>query len=477
MRAVILFILASLACDPAAALAQTPELDAAADRAIVQISGDLYSFRSGRQHSVFLVTRDGIVVVDPLGLYAASWLSAQLQQRFPNTRVRYVVLTHHHVERAGGAGVLKPDTVIGHENFRSELSQTSNRSSADYRYVVSPRVTFEERHTFEVGGKSIDLVHTGPFHARDMIAVSFRQERFTFVADPPDIARVPFAIGSARAADVVQWLRAVVSTGCETVMFSDGSTMKCEALAGLSQYLNAMRAAVLTAYERGDSVQKTIATLPLDAYRALSHYAGRAQQIADMYRQITFRRIDITLSGVAQYLPERDPDFCAGYEQCHGGGALPAGTAAVAIAMGRRVGVQAEAMVGDQFWSSRTRPLYQEETVLRPFVLSGLLRFNVTRSRNLTVIAGVSHVTGDVRGLDRVEGRFIPAGGRHAIHETSRRTGVTAGIELSQRIGPLRFVVPLRVTQALGDRPHFWPSRLSGSAGLGISFPIVRVLE
>ena len=477
MRALTALLLAVIACAPECALAQTPELEAAADREIVQIAGDLYRFRSGKQHSVFLVTRDGIVVVDPLGLYTASWLHSQLQARFPNTRVRHVVLTHHHAERAGGAGVFKPEVILAHENFRGALSDTSGRSSTDYRYVVSPQLTFKDRHTLEVGGKSIDLIHTGPFHSRDSVAISFRQERFAFVTDPPPVAGVPFAFGSMTAADVVRWLEAVAGAGCDTIMFGDGTVMKCDAIAGLSQYLSAMRTAVLTGYERGNSLSKAIETVRLEAHRALPHYAGRAQQITDMYRQARFRRGDITLSGIANYLPVRAPEYCSGYDQCEAGGVVPAGTAAASISFGRRFGAQVEFALSEQFWGSRTRPLYQEETVLRPFLSSGLIRFNVTRSRSLSLLAGVTRVGGDVKGIDRVQGRFIPIGGRHAIEASDLRSGLTAGLEFSQRLGPLRLVVPLRVTQVSGPRPDFWPSRLNGSVGLGISFPIFRVLE
>lgn len=477
MRGLIVLLLTAIACTPESVLAQTPELEAAADREIVHIAGDLYRFRSGKQHSVFLVTRDGIVVVDPLGLYTASWLNGQLQKRFPDARVRHVVLTHHHAERAGGAGVFKPEVILAHESFRDALSDTSGRSSADYRYVMRPQLTFDDRHTLEAGGKSIDLIHTGPFHSRDMIAVGFRQERFAFVADPPPVAGVPFAFGSLRAFEVVRWLEAVASAGCDTIMFGDGTMMACDAIAGLSRYLGAMRAAVLAGYDRGYSLGKTIDTVRLEAHRTLPHYAGRAQQVTDMYRQVRFRRGDITLSGVANYLPVRAPEYCSGYQQCEAGGVVPAGTAAASISFGRRFGVQVEFALSEQFWSGRTRPLYQEETVLRPLLASGLIRFNVTRSRSLSLLAGVTRVGGDVSGIDRVQGRFIPAGGRHAIQESDLRSGLTAGLEFSQRIGPLRLVMPLRVTQASGSRPDFWPSRLNGSAGLGISLPIFRVLE
>ena len=459
------------------ALAQTPELDAAADRAIVNVAGDLYQFRSGTQSSLFLVTRDGIVVVDPLGLYAASWLNKELQTRFPNSRVRYVVLTHHHAERAGGTGALKPETIVAHQTFRSALSDTSSRTGVDYRYVIAPQVTFQDRHTIELGGQTIDLIHTGPFHSRDSIAVIFKRERLLLAVDPPPVSGVPFAIGSLRAANVVKWLTAVARADVDTVMFGDGTTMPREQIAALSGYLSDMQRAVLHGYERGHSMDKTIDTVRLDTHRTSPHYAARRQQITDMYRQVRFVRGDFIFSGIANYLPEREPQFCAGYNHCESGGVVPAGTATAAISWGRRLGVQVEFVISDQFFASRAKPLYDEETVLRPFLSSGLVRFNVTKSRSVSLLAGLTRFSGDVKGVDRVQGIFIPAGGRHAIQDADVRTGFTAGLEFSQRLGALRLVVPVRVTPLNRSRPNFWPSRLNASAGAGLAIPFFRVLE
>jgi hypothetical protein len=441
MRTLVIFLAAAMVCTPAPALAQTPELDAAADRAIIQVAGDLYRFRSGSQHSLFLVTRDGIVVVDPLGLYAASWLNQELRARFPNTRVRYVVLTHHHAERAGGAGVLKPERIVAHESFRSALSDTSSRISVDYRYVIAPQTTFQDRHTITVGGQTIDLIH------------------------------------ALRSSDLVRWLGAIAGADADTVMFGDGTTMTRDRLAALAEYFGAMRSAVLDGYDRGRSLGSTIDTVRLEAHRTSAHYAGRTQQITDMYRQVRFRRGDIILSGIANYLPEQDSEFCSGYQQCASGGIVPAGTASASLSLGRRFGIQVEVALSEQFYSSRAKPLYDEETALRLFMPSVLMRFNLTRSRSVSLLAGVTSIFGDVKGLDRVQGVFIPTGGRHAIAEADRRTGFTGGLELSQRVGAVRLVVPLRVTSITGDRPDFWPGRLNASAGLGLAIPFFRVLE
>jgi glyoxylase-like metal-dependent hydrolase (beta-lactamase superfamily II) len=73
-------------------------------RSITQITGDLYRGSFGNWNTVFLVTPDGIVLADPLNVEFATWLKAQLDERF-KVPVRYVVYSHSHWDHAEGGNV------------------------------------------------------------------------------------------------------------------------------------------------------------------------------------------------------------------------------------------------------------------------------------------------------------------------------------------------------------------------------------
>jgi hypothetical protein len=307
--------------------------------------------------------------------------------------------------------------------------------------------------------------------------IRFTKERLLFAADAPPLAKAPLDLGPFTAVDVVRWFQAIATIDFDRLLLSDGTMLKREDVAPLAEYFTTMRAGVLRGYERGHSLRRLQDELRLEAYRTSPHYAGRAQQIAAMLRQVSMVRAELTLAGAANYLPQNPPEFCAGFETCSAGGAGPAGTAALSISIGRRIGFQAEVAASEQFWSTRARPLYDEETVLRPFTSAFLFRFNLTRSRSVSLLAGASSHRGDVRGMDRVSGSYVPIGGRHAIRDNDTRQGFIAGIDLSQRLGPFRLVVPIRVTRTRGELPGFWPSRLAASAGAGISLPIFWRLQ
>lgn len=71
-------------------VATAPVFAQEAKRAITKIAGDLYRFQNNFHYSVFLVTRDGIIVTDPIDADAARWLKGELTARF-KVPVKYLI--------------------------------------------------------------------------------------------------------------------------------------------------------------------------------------------------------------------------------------------------------------------------------------------------------------------------------------------------------------------------------------------------
>src|SRR5262245_32746235 len=71
---------------------------------IGKLTGDTYYARMDDYVSVFMVTRDGIVLVEPIGTEMATWLKAELTKRF-NVPVKYVIYSHSHWDHASGGSV------------------------------------------------------------------------------------------------------------------------------------------------------------------------------------------------------------------------------------------------------------------------------------------------------------------------------------------------------------------------------------
>src|SRR5438094_5578161 len=89
---------------------------------IGKLTGDVYYARMDDYVSAFMVTSEGIVLVEPIGTEMAAWLKGELARRF-NQPVKYVIYSHSHWDHASGGSVYA-DTArfIGHENMLKNIA-------------------------------------------------------------------------------------------------------------------------------------------------------------------------------------------------------------------------------------------------------------------------------------------------------------------------------------------------------------------
>src|SRR6476469_7489086 len=89
---------------------------------IGRLTGDVYFARMDDYVSAFMVTSEGIVLVEPIGTEMATWLKAELARRF-TVPVKFVIYSHSHWDHASG-GAVYADTArfIGHENMIKNIA-------------------------------------------------------------------------------------------------------------------------------------------------------------------------------------------------------------------------------------------------------------------------------------------------------------------------------------------------------------------
>ena len=217
VRVLALFVLL-----PAAATAAEPELKAVqvAERVWFVQGGAALGSPANRNfisNAGFVVTDDGVVVVDALGSPAlAKELLAEVRRVTPQP-VRHVILTHYHADhiyglqalKAAGAGIvahaaareyLNSDAAARRlEASRSELAPWID---AETRLVQADRWLDAEETTLVVGGTEIRIRHLGPAHTSEDLAVYVPAAGALFVGDLVFRGRVPF-VGQA---DSRRWI-------------------------------------------------------------------------------------------------------------------------------------------------------------------------------------------------------------------------------------------------------------------------------
>src|ERR1700690_1676347 len=89
---------------------------------IGKLTGDVYYARRDDYVSVFMVTPEGIVLVEPIGVEMAQWLKGELASRF-HVPVKYLIYSHSHWDHASGGGEYASTAVtIGHINMLKNIA-------------------------------------------------------------------------------------------------------------------------------------------------------------------------------------------------------------------------------------------------------------------------------------------------------------------------------------------------------------------
>lgn len=304
-------------------------------REIGQLTGDVYYARMDDYLSAFMVTTEGIVLVEPIGTEFATWLKAELDRRF-GVPVKYVIYSHHHADHGSGAAVYADTArLVGHEamlqhlalppantplpenmraqdangNGRLEQSEAAGRilalfdlydadengvlSGAEatrgpFKYVTPPDLTYTEQININLGGKRVEVIPIPTRHADDNTIVRFVDgTNVVFASDWITIDRVPFG-PAVSFPDEIAKVRRVEAMEFEHFVCSHGKLgTKADVTANLL-YREAVRGAVANAIAAGQTLEQARASVRMDDY---SHWEFFEQQrplnVEGAYRSLT----------------------------------------------------------------------------------------------------------------------------------------------------------------------------------------------
>ena len=165
----------------------------------------------------FVVTDDGVVVVDALGSATlANELIAEIR-RVTSQPIRYVIVTHYHADHIYGLQAFKAigATVIANAHGKEYLNSDTARLRLEAsrqelfpwvdeqtRLIPADRWLDEEETTLRVGSFDFVLRHVGPAHTPEDMVVFVPRRGVLFAGDLVFRGRIPF-VGQA---DSRQWI-------------------------------------------------------------------------------------------------------------------------------------------------------------------------------------------------------------------------------------------------------------------------------
>jgi glyoxylase-like metal-dependent hydrolase (beta-lactamase superfamily II) len=175
---------------PVPASAYGPPIDQAKGYHVEEASNGLYWVTEGAYTHMFLVTDEGVVMVDAPPTIGPNILNAVAE--VTEKPITHVVYTHSHADHIGAAGLYPADaTYIAQADTADQLSQSFNNTERAIPYgipsggsqVPLPTVTFDDKYTLEVGGQVLELEYRGPAHEPGNIYVYAPAQKTLMLVD------------------------------------------------------------------------------------------------------------------------------------------------------------------------------------------------------------------------------------------------------------------------------------------------------
>jgi len=197
----------------------------------------------GTHHSLVVEMSDHLVVFDaPVSDAQSNWTIAAAQARYPGKPVRYLVLTHHHMDHIGGLRAYAAhgaSLVVGKgaaDHYRKVL-MAPYRRNPDLREINlggTRIIEVADRHMFDDGKRQVLAILFDNPHAGSSLMGYVADARIAYVTDvySPGGPPLPLKINPALASVV----NAVRKAGIQPLTFAGGhgSTAPFALLAGLA---------------------------------------------------------------------------------------------------------------------------------------------------------------------------------------------------------------------------------------------------
>lgn len=164
-------------------MAQTPLPAPIQGSEVTQIGPGYYTFRHLGLRNIFLITRDGVIVTDPIDPTAARVMREEIRKLTP-LPVKYVIYSHQHWDHVRGGRIFAEEgaTFVSHRNCLAHFKDFPEPE------IVMPTRTFSgDREVIRLGERRLELRWLGINHGDCLIVMT------------PDHVNIPFIVDLATA--------------------------------------------------------------------------------------------------------------------------------------------------------------------------------------------------------------------------------------------------------------------------------------
>jgi glyoxylase-like metal-dependent hydrolase (beta-lactamase superfamily II) len=158
---------------------------------LTDVAPNISQVTGGSHNALVVATNDYLVVFDAPGDDGLSqWVINAAQQKYPGKQIRYVVLTHHHIDHAGGVrayAAAGAQIVVGQGNgafFRRVLSAPAGSNPYRIGAINNPRVIeVAQKWSVNDGGRAVEAYLIETPHSAGYLIPYVPDARLGYVTD------------------------------------------------------------------------------------------------------------------------------------------------------------------------------------------------------------------------------------------------------------------------------------------------------
>jgi len=246
------------------------------------VLGDSSRGSEGRPNAGFIVTGDGVVVIDALASPAQGEQLVRAIRAVTREPIRWLVLTHHHpdhhfgavvLRRAGARVIAHPDVATGVDEQSREAAESAwtlvvgKEQMVGFAYADVPDRAVLTSDTLRLGGKTIVITHPwrrpGGAHTAGDVIVWLPTERVLFAGDLLIEDGVTMVVdgsgqGLLAALDALAALAPRIAVPGHGAIPADPQAL----ISRTREYMVRLRAAMRGAIERHRSLNRALDSLP-----------------------------------------------------------------------------------------------------------------------------------------------------------------------------------------------------------------------
>lgn len=300
-----------------------------------KLTENLYAVIGGGGNCAFLVTDEGVILVDSKTSPALGEQLLKKIREITDKDIKYLVFTHYHGDHIQGAQIFEKSTVISHSNTKKNIESISiprieelknktlpeqiksarerveklrAENSAELKKaeeelaslerrlkdlenlkIVLPQLIVEREHSIKLGGKEIILLYLGRGHTNGDLLVYFPSEKTIHMGDLLFNSIIPVIDfqGGSSTENWIKILEKVEKMDVETIIPGHGDIGNKSILKAQAEYLKALREEVKKLIDDGLSLEDALKKAELPAYKNMEGYSQRfPRNVEAVYREL-----------------------------------------------------------------------------------------------------------------------------------------------------------------------------------------------